>query len=33
MEKYLIKSNVSFVVLETLKGKGSAEFFSPSTVT
>ena len=33
MEKYLIKSNVSFIVLETLKGKGGAEFFSPSTVT
>jgi ribosomal protein S18 acetylase RimI-like enzyme len=27
MEKYLIKSNVSFIVLETLKGKGGAEFF------
>jgi ribosomal protein S18 acetylase RimI-like enzyme len=27
MEKYLIKSNVSFIVLETLKGKGGAKFF------
>lgn len=27
MEKYLIKSNVSFIVLETLKGKDGAEFF------
>jgi ribosomal protein S18 acetylase RimI-like enzyme len=27
MEKYLIKYNVSFIVLETLKGKGGAEFF------
>ena len=27
MEKYLIKSNVSFIVLETLKGKGGAETF------
>ena len=27
MEKYLIKSNVSFIVLETLKGKGGAEIF------
>lgn len=27
MEKHLIKSNVSFVVLETLKGKGGAEHF------
>ena len=27
MEKYLIKSNVSFIVLETLKGKGGAESF------
>jgi ribosomal protein S18 acetylase RimI-like enzyme len=27
MEKYLIKSNVSFIVLETLKGKGGAEMF------
>ncbi len=29
MEKYLIESKVSFIVLETLKGKGGAEkFFS-----
>ena len=27
MEKYLIKSHVSFIVLETLKGKGGAEHF------
>ncbi|HEX7534455.1 MAG TPA: GNAT family N-acetyltransferase, partial [Syntrophales bacterium] len=27
MEKYLIKSRVSFIVLETLKGKGGAEIF------
>ncbi|HEX7534788.1 MAG TPA: N-acetyltransferase [Syntrophales bacterium] len=27
MEKYLIKSNVSFIVLETLKGRGGAEIF------
>jgi ribosomal protein S18 acetylase RimI-like enzyme len=27
MEKYLIKSNVSFIVLETLKGKGGAGMF------
>jgi ribosomal protein S18 acetylase RimI-like enzyme len=27
MEKYLIKYNVSFIVLETLKGKGGAELF------
>jgi ribosomal protein S18 acetylase RimI-like enzyme len=27
MEKYLIKSRVSFIVLETLKGKGGAENF------
>ena len=27
MEKYLIKSNVSFIVLETLRGKGGAEMF------
>ena len=27
MEKHLIKSNVSFIVLETLKGKGGAELF------
>ncbi|MGC9975299.1 MAG: N-acetyltransferase [Syntrophales bacterium] len=27
MEKYLIESNVSFIVLETLKGKGGAESF------
>ena len=27
MEKYLIKSNVSFIVLETLKGRGGAETF------
>ena len=27
MEKYLIKSKVSFIVLETLKGKGGAEHF------
>lgn len=27
MEKHLIKSNVSFIVLETLKGKGGAETF------
>jgi hypothetical protein len=33
MEKYLIKSEVSFIVLKTLNGKGGAEFFSPSMVT
>ena len=33
MEKYLIESNVSFIVLETLKGEGGAEVFSPSVVT
>ena len=27
MEKYLIKSKVYFIVLETLKGKGGAEYF------
>ena len=27
MEKYMIRSNVSFIVLETLKGKGGAENF------
>jgi ribosomal protein S18 acetylase RimI-like enzyme len=27
MEKYLITSNVSFIVLETLKGKGGSELF------
>jgi ribosomal protein S18 acetylase RimI-like enzyme len=27
MEKYLIKSRVSFIVLETLKGKGGEEIF------
>ncbi|MGA2332905.1 MAG: N-acetyltransferase [Syntrophales bacterium] len=27
MEKYLIKCHVSFIVLETLKGKGGAEIF------
>lgn len=27
MEKHLIKSHVSFIVLETLKGKGGAEHF------
>jgi ribosomal protein S18 acetylase RimI-like enzyme len=27
MEEYLIKSHVSFIVLETLKGKGGAESF------
>ena len=27
MEKYLIESNVSFIVLETLKGEGGAEAF------
>jgi ribosomal protein S18 acetylase RimI-like enzyme len=27
MERYLIKSHVSFIVLETMKGKGGAEIF------
>jgi hypothetical protein len=33
MEKYLIKSKASFLILETLNSKGGAEFFSPSMVT